>query len=144
PRFFDRLGVPGLTEVGSQYPPFVVAAAKLLASRPLAEWKAYLRVSVVGSYASVLGPKVRALSFDLYERRMQGKTEARPWRIQVLAIMNRTVGDPLGQLYIERHVPRALVELVRETTQNVKDTFRKRLAANTWMGESTRREALAK
>ena len=144
PRFVAQLGAPKVDTITTLSPAFLTTVARLIATRPVDEWKAYLRFRLVSSFAAVLGEDLRAAHFALYGQTIGGQRAPRPWRKTVVGVVSNALGEPIGRLYIRHHVPPALEKGVREVVRNVKQTFRDRLAKNRWMRDETRRAALEK
>ena len=61
-----------------------------------------------------------------------------------VSLVEESLGEAVGQLYVERHFPPHAKEHMVELVGNLVEAFRRSLAEVPWMGDATRREALAK
>ena len=61
-----------------------------------------------------------------------------------VSLVEEALGEAVGQLYVERHFPPHAKERMVELVDNLVEAFRRSLSQVPWMGDATRREALAK
>jgi putative endopeptidase len=61
-----------------------------------------------------------------------------------VGLVEEALGEAVGQLYVERHFPPHAKEAMVELVDNLVEAFRRSLTQVPWMGDDTRREALAK
>src|SRR5690606_7172102 len=59
-------------------------------------------------------------------------------------VVDRSIGEALGQLYVERHFPPAAKARMMEMIENIRSVMRDRLEKVEWMSDATRKKALAK
>lgn len=133
---------PSYVVVGQ--PEFFDALNKLLRSFSLTEWKTYLRWHLLHASAPYLDPALDAEDFNFFHRQLLGQQEPEPDWKRATALVDRTLGEALGRLYVEHYFPpeahRRMVELV----DDLREVFRARLASVGWMTDETRALALAK
>jgi endothelin-converting enzyme/putative endopeptidase len=122
----------------------VVALGGLLTATPLQTWKAYLAYRFVADHADYLPRAIADASFDFHGKTLGGM-RARPerWKRGV-QLVNATLGDAVGHLYLERHYPPAARTQMQELVDNLRAAYRERIAAAAWMDAPTRRAALDK
>jgi putative endopeptidase len=141
------LGAQDLAEVPHiviGQPEFFDGVDRLLSERPVEEWRTYLLWHVIKDDASYLHEAVESEHFDFFERTLRGQQSAEPrWR-RAARVIDATLGEALGQLYVERYFPPEARARMAELTDDLREVFRDRLASRNWMGEATRAKALEK
>jgi len=145
PRFLAATGVAGRSaEVVVREPSFVAALADAIATTPLPVWKAYLRTRLLDAYAPLLGNDFVAARFAFAGTALSGTPEnlAR-WR-RGIALVQQSLGDALGRLYVARHHPARAQERMEALVDNLFAAYRESIASLDWMSEATKREATAK
>ena len=83
-------------------------------------------------------------NFDFYGRTLSGVPEMRERWKRGVGLVEEALGEAVGQLYVERHFPPHAKEAMVELVANLVEAFRRSLSEVPWMGDDTRREALAK
>ena len=147
--YFTALGASPLEALNDAQPPFFKAFASQAASRSPAQWRVYLRWSLLRTMAPML-PKAFADESFAFNGAVISGMKARPERErEVLTIMNGQYGDEpmaqaLGQIYVAKAFPPEAKARADALIANVKAALGDRLRAVEWMGETTRRNALAK
>jgi len=145
PPFLAATGVAGrIDEVVVREPSYVTALAAAIAATPIPVWKAYLRTRLLDAYAPYLGNDFVAARFAFAGTALSGTPEnlAR-WRRGV-ALVQQSLGDALGRLYVARHHPARSQHKMEVLVDNLFAAYRESIASLDWMSEATRREASAK
>jgi endothelin-converting enzyme/putative endopeptidase len=75
---------------------------------------------------------------------LTGATQQRPRDQRAVALVNRVLGDAIGQLYAAQYFPAADKARVEEMVANLLAAFRSRIGGLTWMSPATKGEALRK
>ncbi len=125
-------------------PSYLAALDPLLQATPLDALKAYARLRLVGSFAPYLSREFVDTRFDFVGRVLQGTTENLPRWKRGVALVEGSVGESLGKLYVARHFPPERQARMEQLVANLLEACRRSLARLDWMGPATRREALAK
>lgn len=139
----DRLKIKVDTvQVGQ--PEFYSALSALLHSVPLKVWKNYLAFHYINGYASWLSQPFASAHFDFYNKLLNGQQtpEAR-WK-RASSLVNRNLGDALGQLYVEKYFPPSAKKYMIGLVNNLQATYKERISNSSWMGDSTQKKAIAK
>jgi putative endopeptidase len=133
-----------LDEVVVRQPSFVTGAAALVGSRPLEQWRAWLAVRLVRGLAPYLSSAFVEEHFDFSGRTLSGTPQLRErWRRGV-SFVEGTLGEAVGQLYVERHFPPRSKERMVELVAHLVEAYRRSISTLDWMGPETREKALAK
>ncbi len=125
-------------------PEFFDAIERGVAAHPLSAWKQYLRWQVLRSSAPFLHAAAEAEWFDFFHRTLLGQEEPEPRWKRAALVIDASLGEALGQLYVERAYPPEANARMRELVDDLRAVFRDRLATRDWMSEATRERALAK
>lgn len=144
PSYLAGLGLKRLPELIVRQPEYFAAVATLLRERPLDEWKTYLRWHVLSDCASFLHSEVEAESFRFYGTVLRGQPSQEPRWQRAAKVVDGTIGEALGQIYVGRYFPPAAKQRMDELIGNLRAVFRDRLQNLAWMTDTTRQKALAK
>ena len=141
--FADRnLAEPAYEIVGQ--PEFFTAVNQLVQTRPLADWKVYLRWHLLHGSASFLPATFEQENFNFFGKVLSGQPEQEPRWKRAAHILDGNIGEALGQLYVEKYFPPEACARMNELVENLKAVFHDRLEKVPWMTDSTRAKALAK
>jgi predicted metalloendopeptidase len=125
-------------------PSYLGALSAQLAATTLATWRAYLRTHVLHSFAPYLGGDFVAARFAFAGTALAGATENQPRWKRGVALVDTSVGEALGKLYVEKHFPPESKERMEKLVANLLAACRESIDAIDWMGPATKREAQAK
>ena len=125
-------------------PEFLVAVDKLLRERPLSDWKIYLRWHLLHNSAPFLKRSVEEENFAFFGRVLSGQPEQEPRWKRSAKVIDGSIGEALGQLYVEKYFSPEAKARMNELVENLKTVFRDHLQKVDWMTEPTRAKALAK
>jgi putative endopeptidase len=143
-RYLEEVGAGAPPHVIVGQPEFLDAFAHLLAERPLATWKAYLRWQLLRGSAPFLDEATEREHFDFFFRVLRGQQEPEPLWKRAALVVDGVLGEALGRLYVERAFPAEARARMRELVDDLCSVFRDRLASRDWMSPATRERALAK
>ena len=116
----------------------------LVASTPLDTWKDWLAYHLIEEYGGVLPKALADERFAFFGKTLQGAPEQRPRWQRGGAIVNRYLGDDVGQIYAQRYFSPEAKAQAQAMVANIIAAFRKRIDALPWMAASTKAEAQAK
>ena len=140
----EAAGLGGETEFVLRENDALQESAQVFAETPVDVWKDYLKVHFLSDHASVLPSEFDEASFDFYSTTLRGVTEQRArWKRGVAAV-NGTLGEAVGQVYVEQYFPPESKAKMEELVANLKTAFRARLENLEWMTEETKQEAFEK
>ncbi len=142
--YFPTRGAPKMLEVNVRQPEFFEKMNELLTSVPLDQWKTYLRWHAVNSTASHLSSPFVEENFNFYTRGLTGQQVLQPRWMRCVAATDAALGDALGQLYVKKVFPAESKVRIQTLINNLLTAYRERLMNVEWIGDVTRREALAK
>jgi putative endopeptidase len=116
----------------------------LVASEPLDTWKDWLAYHLIEDYWDVLPKAVGDESFAFFDKTMTGVQERRPRWKDGVELVNRELGDAVGQIYVQKYFPPQDKAQVQAMVANIKTAFHHRIEALSWMDPTTKAEAQAK
>jgi putative endopeptidase len=135
---------PALQAVNVQQPKFFQAMDKQLTTVPLADWKTYFRWQLVATAAPALSSKFVDESFDFNQRILQGTEKNQPRWKRCVRSTDGQVGFALAKVYVAENFPPEAKERADKMVRNLIAALRDDLTTLPWMGEATRKAALAK
>ena len=125
-------------------PAFMAGANTLLATMKPAEYRDYMEWGVIVSAASYLNDDVRKANFDFFGKTMTGRKEEHPlWRRATSEVQN-AMGQALGRIYVDKYFPAAAKARMLKLVKNLQIALGERIAAQEWMDDSTKVNALLK
>ena len=125
-------------------PDFMAAADQLYASMTAAEFRDVMEWGVISSSADYLNDAVREASFDFFGKVISGRKEDHPlWR-RATSQVQGVMGEALGKIYVEKYFPASSKERMKTLVENLRIALGERIAAQDWMDDSTKVNALLK
>lgn len=142
--FFKETGIVNSTELNVGQIPFFEGITKLLAKTSLEDQKTYLAFKLLNSASNYLSDDFVNANFDFYGKAVQGREELQPLWKRSLAVVNRSLADAFGQLYVEKYFPASSKEKMVEMVGNLQTALSERIAALEWMSDETKAKAQEK
>lgn len=124
-------------------PEFFKTVDELLVATPVEDWKTYLQWEILrGSAGSLSSPFVRA-SFA-YSSVLSGQQVQTPRDERISSLVDGSIGELLGQLYVEKYFTPAAKAYMVGLVNNLKITLGERIQRLDWMTPETKARALKK
>jgi endothelin-converting enzyme/putative endopeptidase len=142
--FLAHVGTKTVTTVNLHDPDYFEGLTKLLATVDLATWRAYLRARLVHTMANMLPSAFVETDYDFYKKTLRGTKELAPRWKRCADMVDDGLGEAVGQLFVARAFPEANKAKVLALVEAVRESLRVALATAPWLGDATRRAALAK
>jgi putative endopeptidase len=117
---------------------------RLLATAPLQTWKDYLAFHFLSDHAPYLPKAFDDANFAFYGKTLADVPSQRDRWKRGVALVNASLGEAVGQLYVQRHYPPESDRNVHELVGDILATLKDKIEHNSWMDEPTRKAALAK
>ena len=131
-------------EVVVGQPSFFAGAGELIASRPLDDWKTWLRWKLLNSAAPYLSSAFVDENFAFYGTTLTGAEEIRDRWKRGVGFVESSAGFAVGELYVAKHFPPAAKARMDELIANLVEAYRRNISDLEWMTPETRARALAK
>jgi len=141
---FAKLGL-------SNVPTFMVAEttaidkeAEIFAAADLGVVRDWMAFHFISDNAQNLSSAFDDARFNFYSRTLRGVEEQRERWKRGVNLIHGSLGDAVGQIYVERHFPPENKKAMDDLVANLVAAFEERLNNNDWMDEATKKAALVK
>ena len=124
-------------------PKYYAALSNLLATQPIAIWKAKIKFDYIENRAISLSKAFRDEHFAYSKLFSGAKVQSERWKSMVNAT-DRGLQDLLGQLYVEKYFPAEAKKRMDELVNNLQIAFKARIAKLDWMSDTTKQKAQEK
>ncbi|HEY5752849.1 MAG TPA: M13 family metallopeptidase [Chthoniobacterales bacterium] len=142
--YLDRFGLSDPGDINVGQPGFLKKVNDLLKTTSIDDWKTYFRWHLITETADELSDPFVNENFRFYGQVLTGAKELKPRWKRVLAATNNALGEALGQLYVAKYFPPEAKSRVLDLVAALRHALRERIAAATWMSETTKKAAFAK
>ncbi|OHX11819.1 peptidase M13 [Chromobacterium amazonense] len=142
--FFTAAGMAEVGEFNVAQPEYVAGVAKLLQKEPLLNWQDYLIAHILDGYAPYLNKAMVDARFDFYGKALSGTPEQRPRWKRGVQLVESSLGEALGQLYVAKHFPPENKLKMQELVGNLMQAYRQSIDGLSWMGPQTKQAAQLK
>jgi len=123
---------------------YLTFVSKKINSLPIEDTRSYLTWHLLDGYASVLDDDFRNASFAFHGKTMTGAKKQRALWKQLASFINTSMGEAIGKIYVEKHFPKEAEVQMQEMVAEIKQVFRERITALTWMDKKTKKGAFKK
>ena len=137
-------GSAAFAEVVAYQPSFFSGLGSLLVADRLEDWKAWLRAKVVHGLAAYLTDDIVQENFSFYGTELTGVPTIRERWKRGVSLVEGSLGDAVGKVYVERHYPPSAQAAMDELIGNLLEAYRQSITTLEWMSPATREKALAK
>lgn len=142
--YFTGIGFAKLDSVIVLQPKYMKALQAIFTENKVASWKEYMKWSLLNSSTAVLSARVEEANFDFYGKTLTGAIKQRPREDRALQIVNGSVGEALGKLYVEKMFPAEAKEKAEKMIQNIILAYQNRINNLAWMSAETKVKAIEK
>ena len=140
----ERLGLGNVPIVIAGQTTAITAEGQLFAEVPVDTWKDWMTFQFLNSSAQFLPRAFDEANFNFFSRTLRGVEQQRDRWKRGLGVLDNTLGEAVGEIYVRRHFPDESRRQMTELIANLRGALEERLRANPWMDDATRTEALAK
>ncbi|CAN5115668.1 hypothetical protein BH11ACT5_BH11ACT5_01730 [soil metagenome] len=144
--WLNALGVPdkSFAEVVVRQPTFMTGLESVLVAEKLDAWKDWLSWQVIRSNAAYLSQDFVDANFDFYGKTLTGTPELRARWKRGVSLVEGSLGEAVGHIYVERHFPEAAKTAMDVLVANLVEAYRQSITGLDWMTEDTKKRALDK
>lgn len=143
-KFIENADLTSATEVVVGQPKYLATVSKMLKVIPTAKWKNYITFHLVNDFSLYLPIDFEKTRFIFYDKILSGKQEMKPRWKRSIEIINATLGETLGKLYVQKHFSESSKKRIGEMVENLREVYKERILQLDWMSDSTKTQALAK
>jgi putative endopeptidase len=138
-----KMGVRGQDTVLVQNPSFMRATDSLLTATPVEDLKTYMRWNLLKGSASLLSDAFVKQNFA-FSRVLTGQKEQTPRWQRMSGMIDGTLGDLLGQLYVQQYFKPEAKQRMMVLVDNLEASFKEHINGLDWMSADTKKRALTK
>ena len=133
-----------LQEMVVGQPAFLEGANALVGSIKPAEYRDVMEWGIIDGAAIYLSDATVAENFDFNGRVLSGRKEDHPLWKRSTAQVERMMGEALGRIYAQKYFPESSKQRMTTLVKNLQIALGERIAAQDWMDDSTKVNALLK
>jgi len=123
---------------------YLMELNKILYNTNLETIKAYLAWNIINNAASFLSEDFVNADFDFYGKTLSGKEENKPRWKRVVGTVDGSLGEAVGQMYVEKYFPAEAKERMLHLVKNLRLAMQDRFEKLTWMSNETKEKAIEK
>ena len=142
--YFVKIGIKNTDSVIVSQPKYMTALESIFKQNKIDSWKAYLRWSLINESSDLLSTNIEKANFDFYGKTLTGAIKQRPGDERALLVINGSVGEALGKLYVEKKFPAEAKAKAEKMIKNIILAFENRINNLTWMSPETKSSAIKK
>jgi putative endopeptidase len=142
--YLKGVGFAKLDTIIVSQPRYMAALQTVFTENKVEDWKAYMRWMLLRGASGQLSTKIESANFDFYGKTLTGALKQRPRHEKALQVVNGTVGEALGKLYVEKMFPPEAKGKALKMIQNVIRAYEIRINNLTWMSPETKLKAIEK
>jgi len=143
-KYFITRGSNAAEYINVGQPSAIKESLKIINDTDLGLIKDYLKYHVILAADGFLDDKTYDISFDFFNREMSGQKEKKPRWKRAIGILNGTVGEEIGHLYVKKYFPASAKRRMQELVENLRRAYALRIEKLDWMSDETRAQALDK
>ncbi len=145
PKLISDLGITKqLDTILVTQPKYTKALDTFFNETPMEDIKLLVRWDTFNSAADLLTEEIETANWEFYSKYLRGAKEQRPADERALATVNGTIGEALGQLYVDAKFPPEAKAKAEKMIDNVIAAFQERINNLDWMSDTTKMKAIEK
>ena len=142
--FMKGVGVPTIAELSVGQIEPLKKVAELINTLPVEKHIAYMQWNVIDGASNFLSDDFVNESFDFYGKTLSGRQENQPRWKRAINTVNGSLGEAVGQMYVEKFFPAAAKERMLTLVKNLQTALGERIQAQEWMSDSNKVKAMEK
>ncbi|HIB47622.1 MAG TPA: M13 family peptidase [Flavobacteriaceae bacterium] len=125
-------------------PTYMKTVQNVFANKNIDLWKTVMRWQTLNDAAGALSTDIERANWEFYSQYLSGAKQQRPADERALATVNGSVGEAVGQLYVDAKFPPEAKEKAEKMIENVIAAYKERIMNLDWMSDSTKVKAVEK
>jgi predicted metalloendopeptidase len=144
-RYVRSAGIDGkIDSLIIRQPTYFTALGKVMTGTPLPVWKAYFKWHLLAASAPYLSKAFVDERFAFTGGVLRGVPENLPRWKRGIALLDSSLGEALGRLYVEKYFPPQHKARMQALVQNLLEAYRRDIDTLDWMSAETKVGAQAK
>lgn len=125
-------------------PKYMTALNDFFKTTSIEDLKTLMTWSTLNDSAGYLTTTLEKERWEFYSKKLRGQMAMKPADERALGTVNNTVGEAIGQLYVEAKFPPEAKEKAKNMIANVIEAFQARIEKLDWMSPETKLKAIEK
>ena len=142
--YIKGIGITKIDTIIVSQPRYMSSLQTLFTENKVDDWKAYMSWMLLRGASSQLSTSIETANWEFYGRTLTGAMKQRPRHEKALQVVNGTVGEALGKLYVEKMFPAEAKAKAMKMIKNVMRAYEIRINNLTWMSAETKTKAIEK
>ena len=142
--YLDEAGIADIGDVVIYMTGYLGELDAIIRDTDIETWKTYLEWTALNTAAALLNEDLDKQNFEFYSKTLSGVQEQQPMWRRGVNIVNGTLGEVVGKVYVDKHFPPEAKERMLVLVGNLINAYEKSIKELDWMGEATKAEALDK
>lgn len=142
--YLNGLGITKVDTVIVSQPRYIAALQTIFSENKIDDWKAYMKWNLLRGASGMLTTDIETANWEFYGRTLTGALKQRPRHEKALQVVNGTVGEALGKLYVEKMFPAEAKDKAYRMIRNVMRAYELRINNLKWMSAETKTKAIEK
>ena len=117
---------------------------KMIEEESLEDLKTLFHWQVLDGASAYLSTEMYNANFDFYGRILSGKEQPSPLWKRAVNMVNGTLGEAVGQMYVKKHFPEENKQRMLDLVHNLQKSLGERIQALEWMSDTTKAKAQEK
>ncbi len=142
--YMKEVGIKNSTEVNASQVTFFEKLTKMLKKVSLEDQKEFMVFKLLNSASNYLSDDFVNANFEFFGKTVQGREVLQPLWKRSLSVVNRSLSEAFGQMYVEKYFPASSKEKMVEMVANLQVALGERIASLEWMSDETKAKAQEK
>ena len=142
--YIKGIGISKIDTIIVSQPRYMSSLQTLFTENKVEDWKAYMRWMLLRGASSQLSTTIETANWEFYGKTLTGAIKQIPRHEKALQVVNGTVGEALGKLYVEKMFPAEAKSKAMKMIKNVMRAYEIRINNLTWMSAETKSKAVEK
>ena len=142
--YFATIGLIDLKDLSIGQPDGIKEMNDIIDMLSLKDQIAYLQWNLISTASSFLSDDFVNQGFEFFGKTMSGREELRPRWKRAVSVVDGSLGEAVGQMYVEKYFPPAAKERMVTLVKNLQTSLGERIRNLEWMSDETKEKALEK
>lgn len=142
--YLTSIGLKNIDSLIVSQPKYMTALEGIFKENKVEDWKAYMRWTLLNKSSSRLSTSIEKANWEFYGKTLTGAIKQRPREESALQVINGSVGEALGKLYVEKKFPAEAKAKAEKMIKNIFLAFENRINNLPWMSAETKLSAIEK
>jgi putative endopeptidase len=138
-----ELGLKNVDTIVVAQPEFFTSLETNLKKINIDSWKTYLKWNLINEFDNA-NKKMEDESFKFYATTLEGVKEQKPRWKKIVEKTDGSLGELIGQVYVEEYLPKGTKEKLLEIGNNIRTVYAEHIKQLDWMSDVTKQKALSK